>query len=190
MKKLCIISHTEHYYTASGELVGLASTVMEINHLTALFDEIVHVAVLHPEIAPNNTMPYFSERIKFVALAPTGGKGILQKLKVLFRAPKILSTIQDVLKSCDVFQFRAPTGMGVFVLPYLIYISKKRGWYKYAGNWKQPNAPWSYRWQRWLLVKQSQWVTINGVWPDQPAHCLSFENPCLTDNEYKEGETL
>jgi glycosyltransferase involved in cell wall biosynthesis len=30
-------------------------------------------------------------------------------------------------------------------------------------------------------------VTINGKWQDQPAHCLSFENPCLDDHNLDEG---
>jgi glycosyltransferase involved in cell wall biosynthesis len=30
-------------------------------------------------------------------------------------------------------------------------------------------------------------VTINGTWPNQPPHCLTFENPCLTTDEVSEG---
>jgi glycosyltransferase involved in cell wall biosynthesis len=190
MKRLCIISHTEHYYTASGELVGLASTVMEVNALATLFDEVVHVAVLHFGIAPQNTMAYTSEHIRFVPIPSTGGKNLISKLELLRQAFRIMSQVKQAVAACDVYQFRAPTGMGVFVLPWLIYASNKPGWYKYAGNWKQQGAPWSYRWQRWLLLKQSQPVTINGKWTDQPAHCLSFENPCLTQTEYEAGQAV
>jgi glycosyltransferase involved in cell wall biosynthesis len=30
-------------------------------------------------------------------------------------------------------------------------------------------------------------VTINGFWPNQPKHCLSFENPCLTLDQWNQG---
>ena len=49
MKVLTIISHTEHYKTADGKIVGLGSTVTEINNLISVFGEIRHVAMLHQE---------------------------------------------------------------------------------------------------------------------------------------------
>src|SRR5690606_16503440 len=48
-------------------------------------------------------------------------------------------------------------------------------------------APFAYKFQRWLLKSQRRMVTINGHWPNQPKHCLSFENPCLTDIELQSG---
>src|SRR5690606_41947831 len=64
----------------------------------------------------------------------------------------------------------------------------QKGWIKYAGNWKQKDAPVAYRFQTWLLERQSRPVTINGRWPNQPKHCLSYENPCLTKQELDEGQ--
>lgn len=187
MKRLCIISHTEHYRRADGTILGLASTVQELNELIGLFDTIVHIAVLYPIPAPLNTMPYNSNAIKFVALSPTGGKNLGAKFRVLWTAPKVLRTIANELKGCDYFQFRAPTGIGTYVIPYLILFARQPGWFKYAGNWQQESAPLSYRFQRWLLKQQNRPVTINGQWPEQPAHCKSFENPCVTGAELQEG---
>ena len=55
----------------------------------------------------------------------------------------------------------------------------------------QENPPFSYALLKWLLKKASfSKVTINGQWTEQPAHCLSFENPCITDDELIEGEKI
>ena len=190
MSTLTIISHTEHYRSDSGEIVGLGSTVTEINNLLEVFDKIIHVAMLHTDQPPESSLPYCSERIKFVALPAVGGKGILDKLGILWQAPRIIGRVRKALNHSDYFQFRAPTGIGVFVLPYIIMFSQKKGWFKYAGNWKQSHAPLAYQIQRWLLEHQNRMVTINGQWPDQPKQCLTFENPCLTDQEVVQGEQV
>ena len=190
MSTLTIISHTEHYKTQDGTLVGLGSTVTEINQLLAVFDRIVHVAMLHDAAAPPSAMPYRSNRIRFVALPALGGSKIRDKLAIIWKAPSVLKIIHDTIQKTDYFQFRAPTGIGVFVIPYLVLFSSKKGWFKYAGNWKQEHAPVAYRFQRWLLKKQNRKVTINGAWPNQPSHCLSFENPCLTSEEQMKGQEV
>lgn len=188
MKQLTIISHTEHYTNGYGELVGFGATVTEINELLDVFDSIVHVAVLYKSQAPDSALPYTSKAVTFVALPVVGGKGFGDKLNVILKALKILNIIHNALKGSTHFQFRAPTGMGVYVIPYLVFFSAKQGWFKYAGNWKQDHAPLAYRFQRWLLINQKRKVTINGHWDNQPKHCLSFENPCLTEEELRDGE--
>ncbi|MGE5943058.1 MAG: glycosyltransferase, partial [Flavobacteriales bacterium] len=187
MKQLTIISHTEHYKKDTGELVGLGSTVTEINHLLTVFDKIVHVAVLHDGKPPLSMLPYDSKRVEFINLPVVGGKGIAKKMEIILQAPRILKIISKALQNSTHFQFRAPTGIGVYVIPYLICFSSKKGWFKYAGNWQQKQAPLAYQFQRWLLKSQRRPVTINGHWPNQPEHCLSFENPCLTDVELQSG---
>ncbi|EMQ95526.1 Glycosyltransferase [Xanthomarina gelatinilytica] len=188
--KLTIISHTEHYQLDDGSIVGLGSTVTEINQLLGIFDTITHVAMLHDTPAPPSALPYSSNSITFVGLPAVGGTTWAAKLQLLLQAPNILVQIHRALKQADYFQFRAPTGMGVFVIPYLMVFTSKRGWFKYAGNWKQEQAPLAYRFQKWLLESQSRPVTINGSWPNQPKHCLSFENPCLTKQELDEGQKV
>ncbi|OBX23274.1 MULTISPECIES: glycosyltransferase [Bizionia] len=190
MRTLTIISHTEHYLQPDGRLVGLSSTVTEINELLAVFDRIVHVAMLHDVAAPPSTLAYVSDRIEFIALPAVGGTTWPAKLAVIFQAPKILLLVRKALKASDYFQFRAPTGIGVYVIPYLLLFSSKKGWFKYAGNWKQAQAPLAYRFQKWLLERQSRPVTINGFWDDQPEQCLSFENPCLTEQNIADGQAV
>lgn len=191
MRRLTIISHTEHYRTPEGEIVGLGSTVTEINHLLLLFDEITHVAMLHDQNPPPSALPYVSNRITFVAIPVVGGQKLNDKLFIVLKAPKILSVVNRYLNDSDWFQFRAPTGIGVFLIPYLIFFRRKdKGWYKYAGNWKQQKAPIGYRFQKWLLLKQSRKVTINGSWENQPKQSISFENPCLTKEDLRRGKGI
>ncbi len=188
--KLAIISHTEHYKSSTGEVVGWGPTISEINHLIEEFDTIYHIAMLHDEPPPSSALPYTSERIKFVALPPSGGQTVGSKLRTIKLAPKIISTVRQTLKQVDFFQLRTPTGIGVYLIPYLTFFCKKKGWYKYAGNWNQKNPPLGYRLQRSMLKKQSRKVTINGHWKNQPKQCYSFENPCLTLKDVEEGQKV
>ena len=185
--KLAIISHTEHYKLADGTIVGWGPTITEINFLAQIFDEIYHIAMFHDVEAPNSSLPYTSDKIKFVPIKPSGGHSVIDKIKVALSAPKVVKTVNSVLKKTDCFQLRAPTGIGVFLIPYLTLFSKKKGWYKYAGNWNQESPPLGYALQRFMLKHQSRKVTINGSWPDQKTHCLSFENPCLTEIDLENG---
>lgn len=190
MSTLAIISHTEHYRSHDGQILGLSSTVSEINHLLEIFDHIYHLGMLHDSEPPPNTLAYASDHITFVPLPALGGTRLTDKFRLLTKAPKLINEVRKVLRSVDHFQFRAPTGIGVYIIPYLILFQSKSGWYKYAGNWKQEHAPLAYKIQRWLLKRQQRIVTINGNWYDQPKHCISFENPCLTTAELREGEHL
>jgi len=142
--KLTIISHTEHYKLSDGTLVGWGPTITEINHLAEIFDEIFHVAMYYDEEAPESSLPYTDDSITFVPLKPTGGSTITEKLKVLVSAARVIKTVNNTLAKTDCFQLRAPTGIGVFLIPYLTLFSKKKGWFKYAGNWKQHPAPMGY----------------------------------------------
>ena len=63
-------------------------------------------------------------------------------------------------------------------------------WVKYAGNWRPTTREaWSYAFQRWWLNKNLHRgvVTVNGHWPEQPKHVVSFLNPCLTEKELIAG---
>lgn len=188
--KLAIISHTEHYKTEDGEVVGWGPTISEINHLLNVFDTIYHIAMLHQENPPPSALPYVSDRVKFIALKPSGGRTLFSKLQTIIQAPRTINTISKTLKEVDCFQLRTPTGIGVYLIPYLTMFSKKKGWYKYAGNWNQKNPPLGYRLQRWMLLNQSRKVTLNGQWDKQAEHCYTFENPCLTDKEIEEGKIV
>ena len=186
--KLAIISHTEHYTADDGTLVGWSPTVHEINHLLDVFETIYHLAMHQEGPAPKSVMAYTSDRIHFVPLPSGGGPKLSDKLSILWHAPRVIRSVSKVLKQVDYFQLRTPTGIGVFLIPYLTLFSKCKGWYKYAGNWNQAHPPLGYALQRWLLKHQSRKVTINGHWENQLKQCITFENPCLTIEDLKEGK--
>lgn len=185
--KLVIISHTKHYKNPDGTVVGWGPTISEINHLANHFEMVYHIAVLYPGSAPASSLPYLRTNIEFVALPPTGGASIIKKTSILWNLFSTISIVKKTLKKVDAFQLRTPTGIGIYLIPYLTYFSKKKGWFKYAGNWNQSNAPLGYHLQRRMLKRQGRTVTINGTWENQPEHCLTFENPCLTNEERREG---
>lgn len=184
---LAVISHTEHFISSSGQLVGWGATVREMNNLVNVFDKVIHIAPLHPGVAPAGMLPYDSNRIEFVALRPAGGNSIRKKLGILSTFRHNLNIIKQQLRRCDIFQFRAPTGLGVLLIPYLL-CSNRPGWFKYAGNWVQQKPPIGYALQRFYLNHQNKRiVTINGAWPRQKNNQLTFENPCLTNEEREAG---
>jgi glycosyltransferase involved in cell wall biosynthesis len=176
---LLIISHTEHGTDASGRIVGLPSTVEEIDQLGKIFDRIIHIACWHKSGNTVGMRPYKSPGIEFIPIPPYGGSG-WKKLSVIWTAPWIIYVVFSNLRRSSCFHFRAPTAMGVYLIPLLTLFTTKKGWFKYAGNWVHPQPPLSYRWQRFFLKHwQQRKVTVNGKWPDSLPHIQAFENPCL-----------
>lgn len=190
--KLAVISHTPHYIR-NGKIAGWGSTVREINHLLKLFDEIQHLAPLHKEESPESSLEYVGDKIKFIPLRPYGGEKLFEKFSVLFTAPYNLKKINSVLKNLDKndwVQFRAPTAMGIYVLPYLKIFSRSKLWVKYAGNWQMKDPPLTYKFQKWWLENnfQKSKVTINGYWEGQKEHILDFQNPCFDKDELNKAK--
>ena len=95
-KKLVIISHTEHYINPEQKVVGWGSTINEVNYLADFWEEIVHVGCLYNTTAPKSALPYTKNNIHFAPIPPYGGKSSLEKIKILFKIPKI---IYQVIKS-------------------------------------------------------------------------------------------
>lgn len=189
--KLAIISHTEHYLDTTGSAVGWGPTVREINHLAPHFEKIYHVACLHEGAPPPSSLRYTGENIEFVPIPPSGGNTLWEKLSVILTMPEVIRQVSRIIRQVDYFQVRLPTGIGNYLLLWLkIYRPKAKFWIKYAGNWAQNNPPPGYAFQKWFLRKNflKCKVTVNGRWPGQPLHVLSFENPCLTEQERIEGE--
>ena len=193
--KLVVISHTEHYHNEKGDVVGWGPTVRELNYLSNHFSSITHIATLHDKPSPNSSQGYSSQNIKFIALQPFGGHSIFAKLRILSRAIHVIRLVHQEVKDAEYVQLRTPTGIAAFLLCYFALTKNKRKytfWVKYAGNWNQTNPPLGYRFQRWFLKRNfcDCKVTINGKWPNQPEHCISFENPCLTQEQIQHGRSI
>jgi glycosyltransferase involved in cell wall biosynthesis len=192
-KKLVVISHTPHQYLPNGTLVGWGPTVAELNYLSQFWNELVHVACIEPYKHNPSLMPYNHNNIQFVSIPSFGGETILQKLSVFYQAPLIILQILKSLKDATHVQIRVPMGIGVYVLPLFLFIPRRFIlWVKYANNWGHVSKSWGYRFQRWFLEKNflGSTVTINGSWPNQPTHCLSFENPCISAEQIELGKNV
>jgi len=190
--KVGIISHTEHYTSSEGTIVGWGPTVKELNKLLEIADSIVHIAPLHKESAPKSALSYTSNKIKFVPLKPSGGKGF-SKLSILLIAPYNLVQIHKALKDVDYVQFRAPTGIGIYILPFLKFFSRKKYWVKYAGNWIDKNMPLGNKFQKFWLQKFTSIntkVTVNGFWKNERLNIIPFENPCLDHDDRNLGDEI
>ena len=190
-KKLVILSHTEHYRNGSNQIVGWGSTINEINFLADYWEEVVHVGCFYADKAPSSALPYSKNTIRFEAIPPYGGKSLIDKIKIFTKIPKIIAVVYKNIKGATEVQLRLPTSMGLFLLPLFRFVFPRNYtfWVKYAGNWGQETPPLSYRIQRWWLQQNFAKckVTINGFWEKQPRHCLSFENPCLTEDQIAQG---
>ena len=188
--RLLVISHTAHHWK-DGRPVGWGPTVREISRLGLLFDEVVHIAPLHEGVAPESALPYDVPNVRHVPVPAAGGESAGDKLTVLRAWPQYLRVLLRELPRCDVVHVRCPSNIGLLsILVLALRRTPRRRWIKYAGNWR-PNTregP-SYTLQRWLLRRGAARaaVTVNGRWPEQPAHIHPFLNPCLTDEELREG---
>ena len=194
MNKLLIISHTEHFIDESGIVVGWGPTINEINYISDCFDEIVHIACLHNIEATNSSVKYTSDKIKFVPISPFGGVSIKQKLGILTQMPSIISKINQNIHGVTHIQLRLPMGIGIFLLPYFSWFKRRnfKLWIKYAGNWNDSKMPLGFYIQKQFLILNfaKAKVTINGFWDNQPKHCFSFENPCLTNEQIQKGKDI
>lgn len=188
--RLLIVSHTAHY-ECDGAIVGWGPTVREIDHLSRLFDEVVHVAPLHDDPAPTSALPYAEGRVRLRAVRPAGGSGVWAKLGILGSIPRYVAAIVAECRRADAVHVRCPANIALVACVLLALRQRPRArWLKYAGNWR-PSGPeaWSYTLQRWWLGRglAGGLVTVNGRWPDQRPHVRSFLNPCLTDAEVAAG---
>lgn len=188
---LTIISHTPHY-EKDKIIYGWGSTITEINYLSKLFTKVNHIAPLYNTIPPRSTKKYISDKIKFIPIKPRGGKGFLNKIDIINGIPKQLFLIHEYCKTSDWIQFRSPTNMGIYVLPYLRFICNTKYWVKYAGDWNTSSAPISYRLQKFWLKNNfnKSIVTINGKWKGEKEHITPLENPCLTDKEITKAQSI
>ena len=172
-----------HYYR-NQQIVGWGPTVQEIDALATIIDEIVHLGCMHKTPAPTSSLPYQSNRIRFIPLQAVGGEKFSNKMDVLRRSPEFIAAIKKWLPWGDVIHVRCPANIPLIALTILA-TSKvpKYRWVKYAGNWRPAGKEaWSYTFQRWILKNNLHHglVTINGEWTDQSKHVHSFYNPSFT----------
>ena len=170
-----------------GQIVGWGSTVREIDHLAALFDEVVHIAPLHPEPDPGSSLPYRALNVRLSPVKPAGGNRWIDKLSILGQLPVYLRVMVKEMKSADIVHVRCPAAISLIALLLLIVKREpKFRWVKYAGNW-QPDRKESisYTIQRWIIKSHiaNAIATVNGNWNDLPTFITPFHNPSMDTRE-------
>jgi glycosyltransferase involved in cell wall biosynthesis len=188
--KLLIISHTPHF-SVNETIVGWGSTVREIDRLADLFEEVVHLAPLYPGDPSLNDIAYTRENVRFLPVQPAGGRRSIDKFGILLRLPSWIRKIRRAVREAEAIHVRCPAGISLVALGVIFsQVKDKPVWVKYAGDWNPKSKPTlSYRIQRSILRKarRNVIVTVNGQWPDQHEHIVSFRNPSLTSREYQQA---
>ncbi len=187
--RLLIISHTPHYKYKE-RIVGWGPTVREIDQLATLFEEITHLAPLHPGPAPESSLPYTLNNVRFESVKPAGGDHILDKIRILLQIPGWLAAIKKAIKLADVIHIRCPAGISlVALLAARLWANRKPVWVKYAGNWSRTaGQPVSSKFQRWFIKNNLHRgvVTINGQSNGLPKYIFPFNNPSYSITEYNQ----
>lgn len=178
--RLLIVSDTA-MYKVGPTARAFGPVVHELEYISDLFSEINWIGYNQPQLADNSILKIINcQHLHIHPLQSVGGNTFKDKLYVLARVPGMLYLIYKRVKQADVIHTRGPSVPALIAICLSFILRKKIWWHKYAGNWSEPNPPLAYRLQRWLLSKLTHtYVTINGQWPNQQPHLLSFENPCL-----------
>jgi glycosyltransferase involved in cell wall biosynthesis len=189
-KRLLIVSHTPHFGNGR-QLVGWGPTVREIDYLSSLFEEVVHVAPWYEEPAPASSLAYESPRVRVESVRPAGGDGWKNKIDILRCYPGYVRTLHREIAKADMVHVRCPANISLLAIVLLTFLRKPDlRWVKYAGDWhRQTKEPWAYAFQRWWLRgnRHRGVVTVNGQDSGNRSHIHSFFNPSLTDAELVAG---
>ncbi len=190
-KILTIVSDTAIYYK-NGAFYGFNAVVNEIKFFEQLFDEIIWIGFDFPEKENDKSLIKLeSKNVEVVLLKPLGGKSLVSMMNFFIYYPLFFFKILKYIHMADVIHTRAPSHPAFIAIVISFFIKNKIWWHKFAGSWNTETLPFFYKFQRNLLVKaKHSIVTINGFWNNQPKHCLSFENPCLTDEDILTGKQI
>lgn len=190
-KQLTIVSDTA-IYKHNGSYYAFGPVVREIEFIEELFDQITWIGYERIDKLNDLSMQKIkSKKIKVVFLKRIGGKNIFSFFRILFQYPVMFFVIFNNIYKADIVHTRAPSHPALIAILISFFLKNKKWWNKYAGSWSKTNASLSYRFQKYILSKATfSVVTINGKWSNQPQHCYSFENPCLTTNDVNNGEEM
>lgn len=187
-KKLTIVSDTPLCYY-NDNWYGFNAVVKEIECIEEMFDEIVWLGAISNDLKGSPILIKINvEKVKIVPLKLIGGKTIFSKLKALLSYPFFIFLIIKNIWNSEVIHTRLPSHPAIIAVVLSFIFRKKIWWNKFAGSWNSSTLPFFYRVQKNILIlaKHTK-VTINGFWFKQPNHCLSFENPCLYEEQIQNG---
>lgn len=184
--RLLIVSDTFMYdRDGDNRLEVYEPTLREVESVSHLFDEILWLGNVQKKGNPGHARATHISKLQFESLpVKRGGDTFWLKLKILPQLPRLAWVIVKHINNYDVIHSRGPSVPAFVCIVLSFFFRKKKFWHKYAGNWMEPNPPVMYKVQKWLLMRaRNTRVTVNGKWPNQPAHIVSLENPGFTSHE-------
>lgn len=181
--RLLIISDTK-IMSLDGHYFGFNAVVLELEVFKELFRTITWIGSDYNDYPMDESLLPVPTGVEIIALPIIGGKSFFSKIASLKRGSKYLIWTVKKLPSADIIHVRGPNAVSFLVLLLSLFYRKKVWWFKYANNWVDPKAGFTWKVQRFLLKKFSFLkVSVNGKWPNDPKHILPFENPCLTNDK-------
>jgi glycosyltransferase involved in cell wall biosynthesis len=179
------------YFDINGCATAFGPVVRELPTFLSLFEEIVWIGYMDKSNYGDGVMLEVPNNVKLIPLKSVGGKSPLDKFFVLLALPKMLYVIIKEMNVVNVIHTRGPSVPAMIGAFFSMVFKSKVWWHKYAGNWNETRPPITYGIHRFLLKKLIYTrVTINGFWPNQPKHCISFENPCLSIEQIQNGKQI
>ena len=186
--ELLVISDTGMFY--HNEVVyAFGPVVKELQALDS-FKSIRWIGFNRPDQTNNKSyIRLEQDRIYTKAVKRTGGKRLMDKSLILFQYPIYLATIFKEIYRAEYVHVRAPSNPAVIAIFISFFFPKKIFWFKYAGDWVGKAAPFYKQQRNWLKrLNSNSKITVNGSWDNQPKNILSFENPCLDEEDRIEGK--
>lgn len=184
MQKLLVISDSR-MQNFGKDRFGFNAVVNELEIISSSFDEIVWVGSDYSCFSRDESLKKIDEKYKIYALPIVGGKGLKWRLYTLLNLFKYLVTIIYELTDSTVVHVRGPNSVTLMTIFLIPFYKKQKWWFKYSTNWGANSSSLSFNYQKYLLKKprENLIVTVNGVWPNQPKHFVSFENPCISHDD-------
>ena len=192
MKKrnLLIVSATR-MAQKDGQVFVFEPTLREVEKLTEIFDTITWLGVHDPQIPQLNGRTDSTGKINCIILPMLGGSGWKNKLKLFLGLPLQIFTIWKYLLRFHFIHTRAPSTPALIAIGLGKWMKGKRFWHKFAGNWVDPNPPFTYALQKkWMLRFRHGNIAVNGKWPNMPSNIHAFENPCFSNQELNDAKIL
>jgi glycosyltransferase involved in cell wall biosynthesis len=184
-KRVLLVVSDTPVYREGGHYTAFEPVVRELEFLANLFDEIIWLGCNTKSRKHAMRIPAEDKSINITAM-PSVTNGKMNFLHVLAGYPLFLFYIMKYMRRATHIHTRGPSHPALLSLFLSSFYRSKAYWHKYAGNWIADNTAFSYSLQRRLLKynnSKHKKVTVNGVWPGNPAHIISLENPCMSEYE-------
>jgi len=175
-----------------GEWKGFEPVVREVEALAHLFSSILWIGTDYGNQKTPATLATINAG-NVTPIAIRGGRGnrMIDKILAIKLGLSFIPLFFKLARKHEIIHTRAPSVPSFLAVACSPFFRSQTYWNKYAGNWAQSPAPPFDAIQRAAFKRiQKNIVTIKGRWPNQPRHCLSFENPCLDKKERELGNAL